>query len=345
MSPVLLKRRFLLQATAMMVASAMVPRSSFASSKPLEVSASEPLAGAASKPLEIVATTGMIADVVRVVGGDLVNVSQLMGEGVDPHLYRVTQSDIRRLASADAVFWNGLHLEAQLEDFLARLGERKPIFALGEAVPLGALTPDGETREGRKISDPHIWMDPMLWRYVVGAATTALVALSPENAARFTQNATNYSKKLDQLHAFGQVLMGSIPQTARVLVTAHDAFGYFGKAYGMEVAAVQGISTESEAGLKAIEELVKIIVSRKVKAVFAETSVSDRSVRALIEGAAAQGWDVMLGDRLFSDAMGEAGTPEGTYLGMIEHNMTAITQGLGGTVPEGGFTAWSKDML
>lgn len=300
---------------------------------------------AASKPLEIVATTGMIADAVRVVGGDMVNVSQLMGEGVDPHLYRITQSDIRRLASADAVFWNGLHLEAQLEDFLARLKERKSIFALGEAVPLEGLQPNGQAIDGRKISDPHIWMDPSLWRHVIEKASKSLSDLAPQHQAIFMQNAEQYIEALDDLHAYGQLLIGSIPESARILVTAHDAFGYFGKAYNMQVAAVQGISTESEAGLKAIEGLVDIIVTRKVKAVFAETSVSDRSVRALIEGAKAQGWDVVLGERLFSDAMGKAGTPEGTYLGMIEHNMTAITKGLGGIVPEGGLAAWKKDML
>lgn len=300
---------------------------------------------AAFKPLEIVATTGMIADAVRVVGGDMVNVSQLMGEGVDPHLYRITQSDIRRLASADAVFWNGLHLEAQLEDFLARLKERKSIFALGEAVPLEILTPNGQATDGRKISDPHIWMDPSLWRHVIDKASKSLSDLAPQHQAIFRQNAERYIEELDDLHAYGQLLIGSIPESARILVTAHDAFGYFGKAYNIQVAAVQGISTESEAGLKAIEGLVDIIVTRKVKAVFAETSVSDRSVRALIEGAKAQGWDVMLGERLFSDAMGKTGTPEGTYLGMIEHNMTAITRGLGGIVPEGGLAAWKKDML
>lgn len=292
--------------------------------------------------MNVVATTGMVADTVRVIGGDAVNVKQLMGEGVDPHLYRITQNDIRALAGADAVFWNGLHLEAQMEEFLARLKERRPVFAVGEAVPVGVLTPDGETDEGRKLSDPHIWMDPLLWRHVSDAVVTALVSLKPEDEAEFRKRGAAFAEELVQLRQYGEALIGSVPDGSRILVTAHDAFGYFGKAYDLEVAAVQGISTESEAGLKAIEDLVDLLVTRKIIGVFAETSVSDRSMRALIEGAAARNWTVNLGDSLFSDAMGKTGTPEGTYLGMIEHNIQAITKGLGGTVPEGGFKAWKE---
>lgn len=297
---------------------------------------------AAEKPLNVVATTGMVADAVRTIGGEAVSVKQLMGEGVDPHLYRITQNDIRALASADAVFWNGLHLEAQMESFLARLKERRPVFAVGEAVPLNALTPDGESNTGRKLSDPHIWMDPLLWSYVVGAVVTALVALKPEAEDDFRMRGDALSKELKVLRQYGEALMDTIPEDARILVTAHDAFGYFGKAFNVEVAAVQGISTESEAGLKAIEDLVTMLVARKIGSVFAETSVSDRSVRALIEGAAAQNWQVRLGAPLYSDSMGKNGTPEGTYIGMMTHNIQAITMGLGGTVPEGGFDAWKK---
>lgn len=299
---------------------------------------------AADKPLNIVATTGMVADTVRVIGGDAIEVKQLMGEGVDPHLYRITQNDIRALARADAVFWNGLHLEAQMEEFLTRLKERSPVFAVGEAVPLSALTPDGETDEGRKLSDPHIWMDPLLWNHVSDAVVTALVSLKPSDEAQFRARGEAFSKELVLLRQYGEVLINTIPDDSRILVTAHDAFGYFGTAFDLEVAAVQGISTESEAGLKAIEDLVDLLVTRKISGVFAETSVSDRSVRALIEGAAARNWTVRLGQSLYSDAMGKSGTPEGTYLGMIAHNIQAITKGLGGTVPKGGFAAWKESV-
>lgn len=299
---------------------------------------------AVEEPLNVVATTGMVADTVRVIGGDTVKVKQLMGEGVDPHLYRITQNDIRALAGADAVFWNGLHLEAQMEDFLARLKERRPVFAIGESVPLVKLTPDGEPDAGRKLSDPHIWMDPLLWRYVSDAVVTALIALKPEHEAAFRKRGQVFDQELVKLRQFGEALIATVPENARILVTAHDAFGYFGKAFDLEVAAVQGLSTESEAGLEAIEGLVELLVTHKISGVFAETSVSDRSMLALIEGAAAQNWTVSLGDPLFSDAMGKTGTPEGTYIGMIEHNIQAITKGLGGIVPTGGFTAWKESV-
>ena len=211
-----------------------------------------------------------------------------------------------------------------MEEFLARLYERRPVFAVGEAVPMEALAPDGETDEGRKLSDPHIWMDPLLWRHVSDAVVSALISLKPDAEPEIRARGSAFNKDLIQLRAYGETLLGSIPKDARILVTAHDAFGYFGQAFDLDVAAVQGISTESEAGLKAIEDLVDLLVTRKIGAVFAETSVSDRSVRALIEGAAAQNWSVTLGQALFSDAMGKSGTQEGTYIGMIAHNIEAI---------------------
>ena len=283
--------------------------------------------------LNIVTTTGMIADAARQVGGDLVDVSALMGPGVDPHAYRQTRSDIVATAEADLVLWNGLYLEAQLEEFLLELAETRPVVAVAEAIPETQLI-GSEDYEGR--FDPHVWMNPNLWSRVVLATRDAMIAAAPDHAGAFTANAEAHLAELSDLAVYSQTVLASIPAESRVLVTAHDAFNYFGAAYGFEVVGIQGISTESEAGLQRIGELVDMLVERDIGAVFVETSVSDRNIRALIEGAAAQGHEVVIGGELFSDAMGEAGTYEGTYLGMIDHNVTTIARALGGQAPERG---------
>ncbi|WP_024461186.1 metal ABC transporter solute-binding protein, Zn/Mn family [Marinimicrobium sp. LS-A18] len=288
---------------------------------------------AAESRLQVVATTGMVADVVREVGGDQVRVEGLMGPGVDPHLYRQTRRDITALSRADAVFWNGLYLEAQLEEFLERLAQRRPVFAVAEGVPERLRLSDEEYRSQ---SDPHVWMDPGRWRYGVEAVRNALVELRPDQKAYFEQRAEAYLSKLEKLDDYARGVLGSVPEGQRVLVTAHDAFGYFGDAYGFEVLGIQGFSTESEAGLSRIEALVDLLVEREIGAIFVESSVSDRNVRALIEGAAARGHSVRIGGELYSDAMGPAGTYEGTWLGMIDHNVSTIARALGGEVPSGG---------
>ncbi|ROQ21201.1 manganese/zinc/iron transport system substrate-binding protein [Marinimicrobium koreense] len=291
------------------------------------------LSVAAESRLQVVATTGMVADVVREVGGDHVRVEGLMGPGVDPHLYRQTRRDITALSRADAVFWNGLYLEAQLEEFLERLAQRRPVFAVAEGVPERLRLSDEEYRNQ---SDPHVWMDPGRWRYGVEAVRSALVELRPEQKAYFDQRAESYLSELETLNDYARQVLGSVPEGKRVLVTAHDAFGYFGDAYGFEVLGIQGFSTESEAGLSRIEALVDLLVEREIGAIFVESSVSDRNVRALIEGAAARGHSVRIGGELYSDAMGPAGTYEGTWLGMIDHNVSTIARALGGEVPSGG---------
>lgn len=291
------------------------------------------LSVAAESRLQVVATTGMVADVVREVGGDHVRVEGLMGPGVDPHLYRQTRRDITALSRADAVFWNGLYLEAQLEEFLERLAQRRPVFAVAEGVPERLRLSDEEYRNQ---SDPHVWMDPGRWRYGVEAVRSALVELRPDQKAYFDQRAEAYLSELETLNDYALQVLGSVPEGKRVLVTAHDAFGYFGDAYGFEVLGIQGFSTESEAGLSRIEALVDLLVEREIGAIFVESSVSDRNVRALIEGAAARGHSVRIGGELYSDAMGPAGTYEGTWLGMIDHNVSTIARALGGEVPSGG---------
>lgn len=291
------------------------------------------LARAGRAPLDVVATTGMIADTARVIGGDAVSVQALMGPGIDPHSFRQTRSDIAALTRAELVLWHGLYLEAQMEEFLLRLAERQPVVAVGESVPLSLRIahPDYEGR-----FDPHVWMVPGLWRHVVDAIAVALAEARPEAAEAFARNARALRDDLERLGAYATEVLATVPPSARVLVTAHDAFGYFGRAYGFEVEGIQGISTESEAGLARIRDLVDLIVARGIRAVFVESTVSDRNVRALVEGAAARGHEMRIGGELFSDAMGQPGTYEGTYMGMIDHNITTIARALGGQAPARG---------
>lgn len=293
-----------------------------------------PAAGRAQAPLSVVATTGMIADTARAVAGDQADLRALMGPGVDPHGYRQTRSDIVALARADLVLRNGLYLEAQLEDFMAELvAEGRKVVAVAEAVPEAErLVRPGHANR----YDPHVWMNPVLWAHVLGAVEAALAGARPGAAGAFAANAAAYRAALGGLADYAQTVLASVPPERRVLLTSHDAFGYFGQAYGFEVLGIQGISTQSEAGLQRIAELVDLLVARQVHAVFVETSVSDRNIRALIEGAAARGHEVAIGGELFSDAMGQPGTYEGTYIGMIDHNVTTIARALGGQAPARG---------
>nr|WP_263827400.1 zinc ABC transporter substrate-binding protein [Ruegeria sp. XHP0148] len=291
------------------------------------------MAAWADAPLRVVATTGMIADAARQVGGDLVEVTGLMGPGVDPHAYRQTRSDIVAMTRADLVLWHGLYLEAQMESFFHDLGRKRQVVAVAEGIEPARLRAHDDYADK---FDPHVWMTPDLWREVVAEVARALTETRPEAAETFAANAARHIADLDRLSDYAETVLATVPEGKRVLVTAHDAFGYFGRSYGFEVLGVQGISTQSEAGLNRIAELVDTLVSRKITAVFVESSVSDRSVRALIEGAAAQGHQVQVGGELFSDAMGPDGSYEGTYLGMLDHNITTIAAALGGQVPARG---------
>ena len=291
--------------------------------------------GAAENRLKVVATTGMIADAARQVGGDLVDVKALMGPGVDPHAYRQTRTDIVALAKADLVLWHGLYLEAQMEDFLVSLGKRGKVIAVAEALPKELLISHADYADKY---DPHVWMDPERWTKVILAVRDALIAERPDAKAVIKANAAQHIEEMEKLAGYSKRALATVPADSRVLLTAHDAFNYFGEAYGFEVIGIQGISTESEAGLNRIRELVDLLVARNIGAVFVESSVSDRNIKALIEGAAAQGHTVKVGGELFSDAMGRDGTYEGTYLGMIDHNATTITRALGGKAPDRGMT-------
>lgn len=289
-----------------------------------------PMAQADAGPV-ILATTGMIGDAAARLTGRPVRA--LMGPGMDPHGYRQTRSDIAAMARADLVLWHGLYLEAQMEDFLTHLARNRPVVAVAEALPRTELRGHPEYPDR---FDPHVWMDPALWLQVVDVIGAALASTFPALAPQIAAETPRFKADIAALGEYARQVLASVPAERRVLVTAHDAFGYFGRAYGFDVQGIQGLSTESEAGLARIGALVDRLVAQKIPAVFVETSVSDRSIRALIEGAAAHGHQVVIGGSLYSDAMGPDGSYEGTWLGMIDHNVTTIARALGGTAPERG---------
>ncbi len=292
-----------------------------------------PLAGHAGERLSVVATTGMIADAVREIGGEAVEVKGLMGPGIDPHSYRQTRSDIVAMTRADLVLWHGLYLEAQMEEFLQRLAKRQTVVAVAEGLDRDRLLGHEDYDDKR---DPHVWMDPSLWAEVVATVRDAMIEARPDLEATFRDRAGDYLERVERLAQWADEVTSSVPAEARVLLTAHDAFAYFGRAYDFEVIGIQGISTESEAGLRRIRDLVGLLVEREIGAVFVESSVSERNIRALVEGAAARGHEVRIAGTLYSDAMGTKGTYEGTYIGMIDHNITTIVRALGGEAPADG---------
>jgi manganese/zinc/iron transport system substrate-binding protein len=278
---------------------------------------------AGSSGWRVVCTTGMVADVARAVGGQRVSVTSLMGEGVDPHLYKASPGDVKQLEDADLICYSGLHLEGKLAETLEMIAHRKPSCAVAEHLPKDRIL----SSEGG-FHDPHVWFDVALWAGTIEPVRESLAKLDPEHAAEFEANAKLYHAELMKLDAECRELLSSIPKSRRVLVTAHDAFRYFGRAYDIEVKAIQGISTEGEAGVKQINELVRFISENQIKAVFTESSVNERNMQSLVEGCKQSGHEVARGGELFSDAMGKADSPEGTYVGMVRHNITMIVQGL-----------------
>ena len=290
----------------------------------------------------VVATTGMIADVARRVAGERAEVTQLVGPGVDPHLYSPTRGDVAAVSRTDLVLYNGLLLEGKMTDALSRAADAgRRVRAVAEAVPEDQLiAPQGYDAE----FDPHVWMDPSAWAEVVAVVRDELAAVDPDGAAEYAANAAAVAAEVAELDVYAERVLSSVPEDRRVLVTAHDAFNYFGRRFGYEVVGIQGLSTESEAGVRDIERIVGLLVDRGIEAVFVESTLSDRSVRALIGGAAARGHEVTIGGRLFSDAMGPGGAYEGTYVGMIDHNVSTIARALGGDVPDGGMRGKLADL-
>lgn len=276
-----------------------------------------------NETLTIVTTTGMIADAVQNIVGNNATVISLMGPGVDPHLYKATQGDLQKLTSADIIFYNGLHLEGKMGEVLEKLARTKTVVAVGDGINESRLR-----TLAHGIHDPHIWFNVNLWKEAVQVAATTLAEKDSAQADFYSANAIRYIATLDSLHTSVTEQIKQIPESQRVLITAHDAFGYFGDAYGMEVRGLQGISTVSEFGLKDVTELVDFIIQRKIKAIFVETSVSEKSINAVIEGCKEQQWDVRIGGSLYSDAMGAAHTPDGTYVGMVSKNVATIVEAL-----------------
>lgn len=289
-----------------------------------------PAAPPTSEPLRVVATTGMIADTARAIGGPSIVVSALMGEGVDPHLYKASPGDVRLMSSAGLLLWNGLHLEGRLGEAITRLGTRVPVVCVTESMPKDRLLrPEGSGGE----PDPHVWFDLALWGLACERIRDAIIERIPSQAEEVRERCARHMALLQAADAHVKAALASIPPERRVLVTAHDAFGYLGRAYGLEVHGIQGLSTDSEASLRELNALVDMIVGRKVPAVFIESSVPRKAVEALVEGCRARGHAVAVGGELLSDAMGPAGTEQGTHVGMVVFDAESIARALGGTVP------------
>tara|TARA_R110002072_G_scaffold238769_2_gene396353 strand:+ start:272013 stop:273092 length:1080 start_codon:yes stop_codon:yes gene_type:complete len=285
--------------------------------------------------LNIVTTTAMVTDVVTAVAGDRAIVTGLITGNQDPHMFTAGSNDVKKMLGADAVFYTGLMLEGRMADDFALVGRKgKPVFPVTEGLDREKLR---EPPEFEGHWDPHVWMDVKLWSECVGHVSKELGTLDAGSADEYQSRADEYRKQLSELDAYIRKVIATIPKEQRYLVTAHDAFGYFAQAYGIEVKAIQGISTDSQAAISDINSLVDFIVENKVPAIFIESSVSQKNIEAVIEGCGSRGWTLKIGAELYSDAMGASGTYEGTYIGMMDHNATKIARALGGKAPEQGW--------
>ena len=275
--------------------------------------------------MRIVTTTGILKDAVINIVGDAADVEAIMGSGVDPHLYKATQGDLNKLTEADVIIYNGLHLEGKMGEVLEKLSRYKTVLAATAGIPEQNLLRSADYADSH---DPHIWFDVSRWMEVVIHVSSELQKKDPQHATVYQENTAAYLKELSALHNETKAAIASIPEQQRILITAHDAFGYFGNAYGIEVRGLQGISTLSEFGLQDVSSLVKYIVANKIKAVFVESSVSPKAIEAVVKGSSKRGHTVKIGGTLYSDAMGEEGTPEGTYTGMVRYNTNTIVASL-----------------
>jgi manganese/zinc/iron transport system substrate-binding protein len=290
--------------------------------------AAEATDGGGEEKLQIVTTTGQIGDIARHVGGEFVEVTALMGPGVDPHLYVASEGDVDRLVKADVILYNGLFLEAQMADVLRQIGERKPAIPVAERIEPARLLPWANYADEY---DPHVWFDVTLWMKAVEAVRDALADADGDHAATYKANADAYLKELAELDDYVKQQAATVPPEQRVLVTAHDAFHYFGRAYGFDVKGLQGISTASEAGTADVRELADFIAEHKISAIFVETSVPVRNVEALQAAVRDRGGDVAIGGQLYSDALGSPDGDAGTYVGMVRHNIDTIVKALRGS--------------
>lgn len=285
--------------------------------------------------LNIVTTTAMVSDIVTAVAGDRAVVQGLITGNQDPHMFTAGSNDVKRMLGADAVFYNGLMLEGRMADDFAQVGRKgRPVFPVTEALDREILR---EPPEFEGHWDPHVWMDVALWSECVAYVAKELGTLDASSSKDYQLRAIEYRKQLAELDSYIKEVISTIPAEQRYLVTAHDAFGYFAEAYQIEVKAIQGISTDSQAAISDINSLVDFIVENKVPAIFVESSVSPKNIEAVIEGCSSRGWTLRIGAELYSDAMGKPGTYEGTYIGMMDHNATKIARALGGEAPERGW--------
>lgn len=284
--------------------------------------------GNSNGKLNIVTTTGMIADIARNVGGEHVEVIALMGSGVDPHLYKASEGDVRRLQEADLIFYSGLHLEAQLGEVLEKMNDfGVRTVAVTDKIDRATLLANPQYPDQY---DPHVWFDVTMWMKAVEQVQETLSETDPAHKSEYEANAQTFLAQLEELHQYVLSQAATIPVEKRVIITAHDAFSYFGRAYGFEVRGLQGISTEAQAGTADVQDLANFIVENQIPAIFVESSVPQRNVEAVQAAVQAQGFDVQIGGSLFSDAMGSEGTPEGTYTGMVRHNIDTIVAALNG---------------
>ncbi|MEE9443463.1 MAG: zinc ABC transporter substrate-binding protein [candidate division Zixibacteria bacterium] len=281
-----------------------------------------------AESINILATTGMIGDLAAHIGGERVAVSTLMGPGIDPHLYKASQRDVITLANADIIFFNGLHLEGAMSEVLEQMESSGITVAVAGSVPEEELL---SPEEFSGAHDPHVWFDVQLWIHAAESVYRTLAKLDSAHAETYSKNFESYRAELERLHEFVLNESAKIPEDVRVLITAHDAFNYFGRAYGFEVRGLQGISTASEAGTADVQKLAAFIVEKKIPAIFIESSVPQRNIEAVQAAVAARDFEVVIGGELFSDSMGDTSTPEGTYVGMVEHNINTIVAALTGS--------------
>ncbi|MGY6695500.1 MAG: metal ABC transporter solute-binding protein, Zn/Mn family [Roseinatronobacter sp.] len=290
-------------------------------------------ASAQDAPLNVLATVGMIADLAQTVAGECASVSTLIGPGVDPHYYSATPSDVDKIAAAEMIFYVDRTLEERLADVLERFRDRTPTLGLASATfdDTDLLEDPDEPGE----MDPHLWMDVSRWARIAPVIAESIAEQRPNCAEAMAGNVASLRAQLDALHDWVGTAIASVPEGNRVLVTAHDAFYYFSDAYGIEASeAIEGISTASEASIGDIRDVAEFVVESGVPAVFVETTINPRTIEALVAEVQSQSHDVVIGGELFSDAMGDDGTAEGTYIGMIRANTITITEALGGTVPD-----------
>ena len=279
-----------------------------------------------NKKLNVVTTTSMITDLVKNIGGDLIEINGLMGSGVDPHLYKASEGDVSKLVNADVIFYNGLHLEGKLVEVFEKMGHQNvKTIAIGESLKKNTLIGSDYFASNY---DPHIWFSVENWKTITAFVVKKLIETDPKNTKAFETNGKEYLAKLETLDSELKNKIATLPKEKRILVTAHDAFSYFGKAYDFTVVGLQGLSTTTEAGVQDVQKLAKFIIEKEVKAIFVESSVPKRTIEALQATVESKGHKVTIGGTLFSDALGNANTKEGTYIGMFEYNVNTIINAL-----------------